>query len=1005
MGKRAKQADIGSLEEMTRRAQIHPLVGREQELARLQQALLETETRVQAHSTPGAIPEPQSWVMPSRAPFYLLCGDIGIGKTRLAEEVRREVQKRDWSLLWSRSYVQERAPYQLWIDILRQVMERDLWRELEEKMSSPLIHSLVNLLPELAPLLPHEYLAAPIHQDQLWDAMLSLFLLIGKSGPVLVVLDDLQWADESSCEFLAYLCRHVVDLPFLLLATYRNSSLPVEHTLHKQLMQLKRERLVESLQLAPLTDDQMATFVAHMPDQMVQHIQYLAAGNPFFAEELVRAVETRQEEYKQEVQSQRWTLPQTINDLLEQRLGRLSKDCLSILRAAAVLGVSFSLSTICLMQAKNGGTPDREAALLLLEEAQEAEILTEQGNGTNITYHFWHPLLLHHLYDNISAARRILLHRRAGQILQELYLQNEEEGAASIVHHLLQSGGDARQIVRYAELAGLRAYKLSAYSEAARYYWQAVKYLQEHLQKQLQITAEEQLHVASLQEYLAECLRVLNRPDEAQQVYEQLLMTYCQPQPSHNAGPLYTELQALLQFHIARSWYNREKMEQTLQCCAQAEQILHTAAITGGGAWAYTYLQQSYVYWRKGFYAQASTLAQRACSLFEDMLQHQDADAELIDTLSPIKRMLVGDDVGMAHAYCHLAAILTSSGQYREALVYLNKALQVYEQHSLRRNVAIVYNDMGDIYLHLADFSQAQDFFQRGLQDAKYVGDLLLVAYIKGNSGILALRCGQLTRAEDHFKHAITLVEQCNGLLGKVLFSPYLALLLTEEGKTAQGQSILHSTLLLARRLHLVPYIGYVLITLGNMRLIQATLLAEHNDTDTNVCEKASISLLKKAKRTVERALSFDGIDAEIHLEGCLTLLEVSWLLDRNELVYEQVALLRTKSEERGLIWLLPRIERLLGTILAATNHQEQAALHFEQSLYYARRYDLQKEYGRTLHSYGKALLKRSARVNYTRGVEYLQEARQVFARCQAVRDLRLVEKLLASSSSFVEIL
>ena len=717
MSKRAKQrADISSLEEMTRRTQLHPLVGREQEFSRLQRALLETEMQTQGQIS--EISEPQSWVMPSRAPLYVLYGDMGIGKTRLAEEVRYEAQKRDWSLLWCRSYSQERAPYQLWIDIFRQAMSYDFWRELEEKISISLIRSLVNILPELAPFLPREHSSAAIHQDRLWDAMLSLFLLIGEHGPVLIVLDDLQWADESSCEFLAYLCRHVVDLPFLLVATYRNMSLPAEHVLHTRLMQLQRERLVESLPLAPLSDDQIATFIEHMPEQMVQRIQYLAAGNPFFAEELVRAAETNQE-YRQEVQNQRWTLPQTISDLLEQRLGKLSKDCASILRAAAVLGTSFSLSTICLMQAKNGVAPNRETVLILLEEAQQAEILMEQGHGANIIYHFWHPLLLHHLYDNTSAARRVLLHRRAGQVLQDLYAHNEQEGAALIFHHLIESGGDIRQIVRYAELAGLHAYKLSAYSDAERYYRQALEHLQGHLQKQLQIASEEQLHVASLLEYLAECLRVLNRPEEARQVYEQILAIYCQHHFIVGETSLYVQLQALLHFHIARSWYSREEMEQTLLYCAQAEQILQSAAIPDGGAWAYTYLQQSYVYWRKGLYAQASMLAQRACSLFEAMLQQPEADVKQIETLSPIKRMLLGDATGMAHAYYHLAAILNSSGQYKEALLYLNKALKIYEQQSRRRNVAIVYNDIGDIYVRLADFSQAQDFFKHGLRDAK----------------------------------------------------------------------------------------------------------------------------------------------------------------------------------------------------------------------------------------------------------------------------------------------
>ncbi len=1001
MDKRAKLDDT-SLEEMIGRAQPRPLIGREQEFSRLQQALLETEKNTQAQTTASTIPEPRSWVTPSRTPFYLLCGDMGIGKTRLAEEVGREAYQHGWSLLWGRAYAQERAPYQLWVDILRQAMKDDFWKILEKKISASLVHPLVTLLPELAHLLHQEHILTPPHPEQLQEAMLAVLLLISEHSPVLVVLDDLQWADNSSCEFLAYLCRHLVDLPFLLLGTYRNTILPQQHTLDTQLMQLKRERLVELLPLTPLTDRQIATFVEHMPEQIVQHIQYLAAGNPFFAEELTRAVESKKEEYAQEEQTQRWTLPQTISALFEQRLERLSSGCKQILWSAAVLGVSFSFSTICLMQIKKGQASDKESILALLEEAQQAEILTEQGNGTNITYHFWHPLLLHHLYENISAARRVLLHRRAGQILQDMYIQHEEEGAALIVHHLIQGGGDARQIVHYAEIAGQHAYTLSAYSDAERYYRQAIQYLQEHLQKRLQIALEEQLHIASLQEYLAECLRVLNRPEEACQVYEQMLTIYCQHRPNVPETAINIQMQALLQFHIARSWYNRGNMERSLQHCTQAEHILNAAAVTNGAAWAYIYLQQSYVYWRKGLYAQAGKLAQQSCLLFEDMLQQEKTEGEPTDRTSPIKCMLIADVIGVAHAYDHLAEITTSSGHYREALLYLNKALRIYEQQNRRRNVAIVCNDMGDIYLRLADFSQAQAFFERGLRDANYVGDSLLVAYITGNSGILAMRCGQLMRAEADFKHAIMLVEQCNELLGRVVFSPYLALLLAEQGKISEAQSILHSALTIARRLQLVPYMGYVLITLGNIRLVQA--MTEHKDEQIGIFDEASTHLLKRARKTLERALTFEGIDVEIHLEGCLTLLEVSWLLDRNALIYEQVALLRTKSEQCGLTRLLPRIERLLGTIQAANNSQEQAVLHFEQSLQYARRYNLRCEYGRTLHSYGGGLLRQPTDTSYARGIKYLQEAHQVFASCQAIRDLHKVEKLLESSTSLVNL-
>src|SRR5260370_42686446 len=122
-----------------------------------------------------------------------------------------------------------------------------------------------------------------------------------------------------------------------------------------------------------------------------------------------------------------------------------------------------------------GGPDAAEDALLdLLDEALQAGVLTEEGSGARIIYHFWHPLLASHLYDSLSAGRRASLHRRAAEVLREIYQGSEEEGAAAIVYHLVNGGAESSQIAYYAELAGGRAYGLSAYPEAERHYRLAV---------------------------------------------------------------------------------------------------------------------------------------------------------------------------------------------------------------------------------------------------------------------------------------------------------------------------------------------------------------------------------------------------------------------------------------------------------------------------------------------------------------------------------------------------
>ncbi len=152
-----------------------------------------------------------------------------------------------------------------------------------------------------------------------------------------------------------------------------------------------------------------------------------------------------------------YQLPETISAVLELRLGRLTPPCQRLLSKAAVLGGSFEFNIISAMEATVPGY-DEDVVLDLLEEGLKSGMLTEQGTGTRITYEFWHPLLVTHLYEKLSAARRASLHRRAAEILLRVYKGREEEEAGTITYHLVGGGADSVVVAKYAEMAGDRAY-------------------------------------------------------------------------------------------------------------------------------------------------------------------------------------------------------------------------------------------------------------------------------------------------------------------------------------------------------------------------------------------------------------------------------------------------------------------------------------------------------------------------------------------------------------------
>lgn len=171
--------------------------------------------------------------------------------------------------------------------------------------------------------------------------------------------------------------------------------------------------------------------MAPLPDPIVQHIQTQAAGNPFFAEELARysysalSTTSTSKGRKEITGSETFLLPETITAALDRRMSHLSSACQRLLGKAAVLGGSFELSLLRSMESSHSSNFNEDALLDQLDEALQAGVLTEESTGTAIVYHFWHPMIVSHLYAQLSAARRIQLHRRAAEALQRLYQERE----------------------------------------------------------------------------------------------------------------------------------------------------------------------------------------------------------------------------------------------------------------------------------------------------------------------------------------------------------------------------------------------------------------------------------------------------------------------------------------------------------------------------------------------------------------------------------------------------
>jgi len=803
----------------------------------------------------------------------------------------------------------------------------------------------------------------------------------------------------------------------MIVGTCRDIELPIEHPLRSVLIDLQREQAVEILPIQPLTNEQIRTLLSYLPEPVAHDISARAAGNPFFAEELARSIKaqliaptttaSRDARPQSPAPDTIPELPDTISAVLDLRMGRISNACQRLLTKAAVLGGSFEYHSILAME-MNGPRVDEDTILDLLEEALQAGMLTEEGSGTRITYHFWHPILVSHLYDSLSAGRRASLHRRAAEVLRQAYAGREEEGAANIVYHLVNGGAESFQIAHYAELAGDRAYALSAYPEAEQHYRLAVEHLGTLSES---ANRDEMLRMAYLLERLGECTRVQGKYAEARRFYEQALNLRRQHQSLVSSTDLEQEaqIQSLLWCEIGRTWYDTGNNIQAQRCYEFGEEVLREAGVLAGAAWAYLRHWQSYVRWQDGNYDEARRLAQEALKSFEAVLaqqklSQQKLSLEGISLSTHSRRTLEGDPVDLGHTHTLLAAVAATMGQSIEALTHLNIALAIFEQFDRQREIANVCGNLGDLYLRRAEHSKAQATLRRSLSIAEQIGAMPIMSVAFGNLGILAARLGNLAEAEAWYRRGLTLAEQINDPVYASLWHSYLAAVTADQDRLSEAGGLLSHALDIARAMKITPCCGFALVMLGNLRIAQAVSLEEDhsNSLAGTKGNDTRLRYLMRARTSLKHALTLQGLEAETRTEGQLVLAQVSLLLGELEIAWQQATATLEEAQRYELLWLVARSHRLLGDILAARGQQEQAIAYFTKAIQVFNDSGMRLEHARALESYGLTLIRshRVGEVTHRQGLSSLQEAQHLFEECNAIIDLKGVKLLLSENPS-----
>jgi hypothetical protein len=404
--------------------------------------------------------------------LYLISGEQGIGKSRLADELAARARHRGAQVLWGRCWEAGGAPpYWPWIQAIRSYLGRVERGTLRSQLGqgAPDLAQMVPELREVFPDLPELPSIDPeTARFRLFDATSAFLRRASRSHPVVVVLDDLQAADVPSLLLLRFLTGELGPSRILLVGAFRDPA--SDHPLIETVLELERQPVTHRLELRGLGGEDVARFIESIVGvppaaTTITVVHGKTDGNPLFLTEVVRLL-VAEDRWTDEAVVSELALPDSVRAVIGRRLRRLSPACVDVLRVASVLGRDFSLEALKGLTGRS--TRD---VLERLDEAARATVVTEAPGGLG-RLRFSHELVRDTLYEGISLPDRYALHGKAVPVLEEIYATNLGAHLAELAHHAVRASaaGEGARAVEYARRAAKRAGELLAFEEASRLY-------------------------------------------------------------------------------------------------------------------------------------------------------------------------------------------------------------------------------------------------------------------------------------------------------------------------------------------------------------------------------------------------------------------------------------------------------------------------------------------------------------------------------------------------------
>jgi tetratricopeptide (TPR) repeat protein len=667
--------------------------------------------------------------------LVFLYGEAGIGKTRLAKEISAYAHMRGMQTLYGRCptlfTMGSVPPYALWSEAIKNYLEvctpQQLYKVIGTYPSEvcklvPQIKQKLGAIPELSPISPEQ------ERDRLFEAVSQFISNISKQSPLLVVLDDLQWTDQSSLLLLHYVSRSVQKESLLLLGEYRDTDVDERHPLFPVLTELNRERILRPIHLKRMSIDEIVEMIEQIlgqevPKTFCELVYEKTRGNPFFTEEVIKALKEQEVIYRE---GSAWRIkelssikfPPTVKSVIEYRIGRLDEECQNVLTLASFIGKDFAF------EALHKITNIEEDKLLdIIEKMLKTGLIEEKLIRGEELYSFADIIVRDVVHEEISLLRHKRLHGTIGAALEELYADEVDEHLGELAYHFLE-GGDKDRALEYFLKAGEKAEKVYAHGEATLYLQSALELLEER--------GEKLRERASVLERLGDIKRFVGEYRACMQYWNEALSLWVQIQNKERIAGVHRKMASVL-------WDNMGDVEKAKGHHIEALQILETEPKSIELASLYEGIARMYLGTEDA--TKALQWAEKALDLAKELNAHE----------------------VVAGSYATLGRILINIGDMDKAAECLEKALKIALDNSYMETALWAYCHLPNT-LPVREYERCLGYSEKGYELAKKVGAIRHQSWIGADLAARYFNLGDIIKSIAFMEESIALDRKASNM-------------------------------------------------------------------------------------------------------------------------------------------------------------------------------------------------------------------------------------------------